>query len=725
MNYTVYLRNNWSADWTKIEQAKVEWGGTEESFSDKCTVTVQMTAARLSEIVTTNIYRMYSELRVDETDHDGTTFTRYHGFVINVTPAIENITLECLDFLGLCTMLRCEVPASSADIIRIGTDASPVTMHLEVEDGENRYIPDPATYPTAYTGGVPEVPPTNRRTWKAVAGVRDSGTQDTDPEAADYYPDHLLPPSLWQMGSDLLNYLQFIGWTPLGTITVDFLVMYVEDTNQIEDIILGAVAVALPHGPELVAGVHYNAVSADYFTKTIWPSLITVNEWKWTEADGTLADMIDKLLSGHAPPNYKVWWDHEKMMLRCQYVELLPFDTTTSYYVAGSYAYGRVVTAPPTVEAAGDYVDYSEVDPGRTVARDTDYFKSKIIIGGTNEWPANVIEESMITSLESLWPSGFATDGALANLIDRDMGTSFKIWNESQSSSPAPDVTNRYYPMLHIYFGEETSLERLRFWMLDSRRDFPFFFRVEAHNDPAYTTYDVDAPWEPMHTQLWDRQAKPFELVDVGGSFLRSICRCVLISMKPTKVHLKYTFAGGLSDLEFIRTSKVSGRASVIGATPGVGWTLIRGTSGVTGSWYQKIGVKETDGEVAVLLPLLYNQLCSRSAIANKLVAGHRADYKTNNSLANTNQCAFEAARILMETLREARKFNFTGKSIKAAQKYRTASFEDALFGVTRKALVESISSQQPGVVDIAGTAYGYSDSHRGGTWTDEVPVAL
>jgi len=718
MYYTVYIRSNWSSSWTKVQHGIVTWSGSNEQLSDGASVTVQMTSARLSETSTSNIYRMYSEVRIDETDHDGYTFTRYHGFISEVIPSVNELQLKLVDFLGLCNLLRPDVPASSADIIRMGTDAAPVEMISITESGEDRWIPDPDIYPQAYIGGVPDDPPANRRQWKAVAGIRDDGNDEED------YPDHLVPPAQWQMGTDLLNYLQFIGYTPLGNVTVEFLVVYEEDTNQLEDILINAFSVILPNGPELVAGVHYNNTSSDYYVRTIWPSLITVNEWKWHNYDGTLAEMVDQLLSAYAPPNYRVWWDHENMMLRCQYVELLPFDTDTSYYQAGSYPYGRVVSDPPDAEDDDDYVDATEVESARTVTRSVEKFRSEIIVSGTNEWPQNAIEPSMVTTLEAYWPAGWTTDGSIADMLDRDFGTEFKIWNESASSSPAASITDTYYPMLHVNFGAETILERLRMWMPDSRRDFPFELRVEAHNDSGYSTYDPDAPWEPMHPDLWDRRAKPFELVEASGTFLRSICRCVLISMKPTKIHLKYTFAGGLSDMEFIRSSTISGRAYVIGTAPGVGWTLIQGAGG-TGSWYQKVGVKENDGEAAVLLPYLYQQLCSRSTIANKLVAGHRSDIKENNSLGNTNQCALEAARILMETLRDARKFDLSFKSRKAAQKYRTIKLVDWLFGIQRNALIESVGSDTPGVLTVSSTAYGYSDSNRAGAWTSEEPLAL
>jgi hypothetical protein len=49
----------------------------------------------------------------------------------------------------------------------------------------------------------------------------------------------------------------------------------------------------------------------------------------------------------------------------------------------------------------------------------------------------------------------------------------------------------------------------------------------------------------------------------------------------------------------------------------------------------------------------------------------------------------------------------------------------DDLFGITRNALIESLGSTQPGVLDIAATAYGYSDASRSGAWTNEAPLAL
>jgi hypothetical protein len=607
MHYDVYMRNNWSVAWTKVQTGIPEWSGSNEQLSDECTFTVQMTAARLLETDTANLYRMFSEVKIEETDHNGVTFNRWHGFVKEITPSITELTLKCVDFFGICGLIRCDVPATSADTLRFGTIAVPVELVKIVEDGEDRYVPESIANPTAYIGGVPDGTLSNRRTWKAVGGLRDSGANDTIPTDPLYFPDKLIPPSLWTMGSDLLNYVEFIGYTVLGTITVDMLVVYIEGTNQLEDVFMGAMQVALPHGPELVEGVHFDSLSAGYFDKTIWPSLITVNEWKWKDTDGTLADMIDKLMQ-YAPPNYRSIWDHEKLMLRLQYFEMLPHDTTTPYWVAGSYPYGRVVTAPPAAEVAGDYVDMTEVDPGRTVARMTENFKSKIITSGVNEWPANEVTAAMLTELSAEWPANWTFDGSLAELIDNDFGTYARIWRDLNSSPPASE-RDKYYPTFHINFGAETAVERMRFWMLDSRRNFPFGMRVEAHNDPAFAAYDPTAPWEPMHKDLWDRMATPFEKVEVsGGGFMRSICRCILISMKPAKIHLRFRYAAGFSDFEITSSSTVSGRAYVVGVAPGAGWTLIVGAGG-TGSWYQKVGTGDNDGEIAVLLPNLFNQL--------------------------------------------------------------------------------------------------------------------
>ena len=817
-NHNVYLRNNWSTlgAWTPIRHAGFYFNGSLEMRGTEAAFSVEPVKTRKDEVSTANVYRMYSECYVDEVSEHGTD-TRFHGFITGYDPSPSGIKYTLNDLFGVMANTMMELGSWYADVIHMGTAAVPVELKLQVEDGEDRYIPDWAVWTQAYIGGAPSGPPyTNRRTWKAVGRLIDSGADPGD------YPDKVIPSGLYTIGNDLLNYLQFSGYTPVGTITIDFLSVYEEGTNQIEDVILDAMTRALAvGGGELVAGVHYDATAiptppasdTNYYARTIFPSGITVNEWHWGVSDGSVAEMITSLLQNHAPPNYGVWWDMEKLMLRMQYREQTAHQTTTGNYAIGSYSYGNLVGYPPS-GVTSDYIDKTQISANRQLPKDDETFRSRIVVEGINEYPLNLLDpaiwhfkvsgvsvspaageiyttdsltnnetfESLRESLSggagtltfratgdiptahtsftltrqsgsgdatisasdghstiiclvydasdptswpsSLWPTGWTTDGSIAGMVDFDVGTYHRIWYDHNNSPPDADHEN-YHPAYFVDLGQITDLGILRWWGLWSRRPFQFGARVEVHSDDTYFTYSASAPWEVLHKELYDKRFNPYEEVKYDGNFLRQSARYLLISGRPAKIHLRFRFAFGFTDIQLVENKTVRGEALIVESAPSSPWVHVSGgTPGANGEWYQYGGEGDADGKMAVIMQDLWRQLCYRGVTANKLVAGHQTDFKTNNSLSNTNMCALEAARILYETLRDRTMFTWHDQLDGRVQLYKTVKLYDPYWDVYRRVLVESMQVDGTEMTCV-GTAYGYSDASRAGAWTSEVPNAV
>jgi hypothetical protein len=814
----IYARNNWNADWELVDNAVLQdYTTTDEELGQTFTFTIPTEQWVMNEGSTaTNRFRMYSEIALYE-KVETTTVCRMAGFITRITPRFPDTEIECRCYLGSMNKTKRDCGHFSALIKKVGTTLVPIELIKQVEDGEDRYIIDPVAGPTGYTNDTPVGPPYyNRRTWKAIGRIRDMGTQYADPDADNYYPDNVLPPAKYSIGSDLLNYLQFQGYIPLGTITCEFVVVYEENTNQLEDMLVSLLSsVDDEAGPRLIPGVHFNNTSADYYVRTIWPSGITVNEWQWEEKDGTVAEAIVSLLQTFAPPNYKVFQDG--LMVRAQYVEQTPHDTTQSYYTLGSYAYGRIDSIPPAT-TDNDYIPClpDKLSAERSVPRDEGTFASRLICYGKNEYPNNMINldtfifqvsgvtvepmtgdvysnngseftlqhvelitgagpivgkrttgtadpsasgnlvqvsgagddpiafsdsHCMIKSVFAINPAFWTNSGAgwaedtvaegggavgLSGLLDLNAGTYHRVWYDHNYNPPELDYKT-YQPLYFIDFGWTRKIELIRLIMLWSRVDWKFPIRVECHSQYADYVFDPDSPWEPLHSDLYEMEYDPYKEVVARGQFLVGRCRFVLVSMKPTKCYVRYRHAAGLSDMEFIEREDVKGTAYIVHEAPtGAGWTHISGgTPGDPGEWYQHTGVGTDDGEVVCIMPLLYEQLLSRADDANKTTIGHRTETVDNGSLSNTNSCAMEAARVLLETLRDARPVGYDTPCDAVTKQYMTHRFFDPYWNTWRRFLVQRLTVKGNGIMMVEGTMYGSSETDRGGAWTEEVPNGL
>ena len=193
----IYARNNWNADWQLVDNAVLQdYTTSDEELGQTFIFTIPTEQWLMTEgVTTTNRFRMYSEIALYE-KVETTTVCRMAGFIIRITPRFPDTEIECRCYLGSMNKTKRDCGHFGATTKKV-VGAAPLLLELikQVEDGEDRYIIDPAVGLEGYTLGTPVGPPYyNRRTWKAIGRVRDMGTQDSNPNFYNYYPDHVLPP---------------------------------------------------------------------------------------------------------------------------------------------------------------------------------------------------------------------------------------------------------------------------------------------------------------------------------------------------------------------------------------------------------------------------------------------------------------------------------------------------------------------------------------------------
>ena len=717
--HKVEFRNTWRTgfsglDWLEVLHGGVDFNQSMEHMISECDISVSLDSNALDETDNNNVLRMYSECKITEITEDGSVI-RFHGLIDGPHGDENQVGIHLQDPLGSykdCIYngtLRWE-----ADTVKLGSSATGLQVSLipVTESGETRYIPDFAdpAWDTLFTGGTPDGTGSNRRTWKAFGRVIDDGTQDGDPDAAYYFVDQVIPPGLYTIGTDLLNYIEFTGHTPQGNITVDFIIAYVEGTNELEDIIQDIFEISLSDGGlGFVDGVHFQTQTGaiDYEDQTIWPSLITVNEFIWREEDGSLLEALEFILENFAPPNYRIFWWHRKMMAYCGFVEVTPHQTNTPYYLEGSYAFGGIEGVDVTPPFTNAFVKALPIE-SREFPRDGLTFASKVIVEGVNEWPGNLataLNMTVISEADGGVPisGSWVEVGDIANLVDMSMHTDHKF--EIDGTNPSEAEQNTYWPYLFIDFGVSTNIDIARFIALNSQREFSFGLRVEVCNDSG-ATYDPDASWEPAHKDFFGRLMKPYEEVRIEEGWMKDYFRNVKISILPAKTGDSKKWALGLTDLQFIERQIVTGYAEIIGG------------AGTVGTFTQVVGTGINDGYYTLLMPNLFTQLFSRSFFANKVVRGHKTAYFRNHSLANTNQCAYEAAKILAETVRDQRVAGIVIVSNIDLELYKTVQVVDPVWGVTLKCMIENISvNNYKMTLDL--------NSFSLTAWTGETPGAI
>lgn len=742
----VKIRNNFylSGDgWTSFEITDFVTNKSQESIVSEADFNIPFNKNNINEQDITNAIREYSEVLVIDT-YDGVVEIQFHGFINKYKPLPDSINIHVLDPLGNLGKLYYNNGTQYADIYKIGTTSVPVALEKITEDGEIRYVPDhtvAANY-YAYVDYPPTVPSAGtdpRRQYQSIGRLRDYNADIDD------YPDYIIPIGYYRVGTDLLNYIEFLGYDPthggahpVPDISLDFVTVYIEGTNELEDLAIDLLSVALPDSVGWADTFQFN-LSGTYYQKTIWPSLITINEFTWQVEDGSILEMLETLLRDHAPPNYKIWWDHSMMMLRMQYQEKTPHKVTTPYYLEASYAYGGISPDVPPFNSS--LVDLLEV-PALAYPRDDITFKSKVIIHGVNEWPKNEIKFDALTDLgvtnsratfianakgilllndtnagiynvptspsNLRWQNLWAEFGEPQHLLDFDFETFFGLqWTGSTQPPDGDDWI--YKPLFVCDFGTALRIEHIRLWGSDSKRDFKFGVRFEVCDDfnPSGTDL-LGASWRPLHSKLYDRQFGPYEEVSEGGSFLVDEYQFCLIWMKCAKTGFTGETTAALTDLEFVAREIVEGIAEIVS------------TGDPVGTWTQTLGIGTSDGKVTLNMPLLYQQLLEPPAHdSNKTVVSHRGAQYNNKSLINTNACAIEAAYILNETIRDKQQFGTTARLRPNLRMGMTASIYSPLMQTVYTCLIDNLTIEDDWMAKLDMTDYSLA------AWTGETPLAL
>lgn len=741
---TVKIRNNFYTTgdgWESFAVRDFVFNASQESIVSQADFNIPFNKYNIDEQNDLNVIRQYSEIKVEDT-YDGVTTIIFHGFIESYKPLPDSINVHALDPLSLLAKSFLNQGTKYADTRKIGSTSSPIVLEKITEDGETRYVPDhtlAANY-DAYVGYPPTVPSAGtdpRRQYQSIGRLRDLNA-DTDD-----YPDSIIPIGYYRVGTDLLNYVEFLGYDPThgGTyptpsITLDFITVYIEGTNEVEDILVDFISTALPNGLGWKNEKQYNNTSSDYYVRTIWPSLITINEFVWQTDNGSGLQMIETFARDYAPPNYKFWWDHSMMMLRSQYIEKTPHQTDTSYYLEGSFAYGGI--SPDTAPFNSSLVDLNEV-AALAYPRDDLTFKSKIYVQGVNEWPDNEIKEDALPDLgvtvdratfisngkgillltdgnaaiynipaNLRWQNLWAQFGEPQHLLDFDFETFFGFqW--TGVTQPADGDDWLYKPLFVCDFGLAKRIEQIRFFGADSKRDFRFGIRFEVCGDfnPSGTAL-LDASWKPLHSRLYDREFQPYEEVKESSGFLVDQYQFCLIWLRCAKTGFDGETTAALTDLEFIAREIVEGVAEIVS------------TGDPVGTWTQTKGTGTSDGKITLNMPKLYGQLLEPpSHDLDKIVSGHRTKTYENKSLINTNMCSIEAANILKETIRDKQQFGVTAQLKTNLRIYYTASINSPLMEQTYTCLIDNVSIENDWFAKIDMTNYSYS------AWTGETPLAL
>lgn len=358
--------------------------------------------------------------------------------------------------------------------------------------------------------------------------------------------------------------------------------------------------------PRWQDGTHFNTTGnyGGLNPRTIWPSLITVNRFQWLVSDGSLLKMLEDLLD-YCPPNYRPFWDHEHNMMRWQYVEITPFESTTPYYQQGSYPYGAFdvtgVFAPP--EVGEDAYWPCRVKKSINVARDDETFSSIIVCQGTNERPKNLVDDEEVKLIS--WPPGNTVSdfqhsaGILSgnwNPIEAlgshySSGNYYAKWHGASGnrSLPVRDINvdtilafenpaeigegTLFAPIYCIDLGQPTRVGRIVLWGGNSWRDFTWGLRVECCDENGLTWDAVNSQWYPntgaawqiMHPDYYAARLKPYERKEIAGGWNNNYTRYILISMSHAKVQLEDWCYVGLSEIQVFAEDVVYGQARIEG----------------------------------------------------------------------------------------------------------------------------------------------------------------
>lgn len=323
--------------------------------------------------------------------------------------------------------------------------------------------------------------------------------------------------------------------------------------------------------PRLRDGLHYFTSGVD---QTIFPSLITVNQFQWNASDGSVMQGIEHLFGDFAPPNYKTWINHETGLLHAQYVEITPHSNTTPYY---NEAY----------PLDDDYHEVTVVQS--TVApKNEDGFFTCIIVEGVNEHPDNLARSDNVYTIppgtgvsgwlnnSGIFPGAWQLIGEMgehgvtysyatapwSRLLDRN-GDSCIAWESKTGIGEG----SKFAPFCVVDLDEAMEIGRILAVGLRSGRDFTWGLRFEiCEKDGIITSSgekipNKDAEWQLMHPDYYNFRLHSYEQVDINDGFIASYGRYILISMSWAKTQDVGWTSIGLSDLGIYRRDIVTGQA--------------------------------------------------------------------------------------------------------------------------------------------------------------------
>lgn len=367
--------------------------------------------------------------------------------------------------------------------------------------------------------------------------------------------------------------------------------------------------------PRWVNGVHYNydatktytnATEADYQNLTVWPSGTTISRWEWNTKDGSLLKGIEKLLNEHAPPNYRIWWSHNRRMLRMMFIEVTPYEPGTYYYGDSNpsfkgFAYGKFVD----IADGGDYIgseDYHHLNLAKTNAlpKAEETMSTHVIVVGKREHPFNILKEDtckIYTICPGIPPTGWDWTGPidenfhlitelgehsdnrtyanvhsgtlpliLAALSDLDVLTCI-AWEAALGIGEGDQIV----PTFVIDMGHIYTIGHIRYWGIETYRpEFKQRIRLEACleggtkvSGGGQWTYDNTASWQLVHPKSYARPLGVYEEHHYSSGWLMNTFRYLLISMSYAKTNTDKWVKQGISDFQMYRTDTVTGQARV------------------------------------------------------------------------------------------------------------------------------------------------------------------
>lgn len=248
-------------------------------------------------------------------------FTEFLGFIETIIETISQFNITCADPLISLSETEYDYGSFLPDTRKIQSlpddptqgvaDHDGVTLVPVTENGEQRWIiPNSVEtipivlYPEAYSGATSDeiysgnynygagnfdfTAGSNRRTFIALGLLYDTGMDITTSDPDIEYPTPI-PNVFWRIGSDTPNYIEFVGYTPVGLVYLEWAICSVEGTNDIEQIFARLVNPSISGSVKDTAAVSATVLMADvnldFIAKSIIPGGTAHNRTTGNSAD--------------------------------------------------------------------------------------------------------------------------------------------------------------------------------------------------------------------------------------------------------------------------------------------------------------------------------------------------------------------------------------------------------------------------------------------------------